>query len=173
MLFVVTFVKNRTDDWIDELDKLVHVAEAHPQCAYAAFTHVFVPKWNYLMRVVSFQSLTLSANLSRLEHAIRDKLLPKLTGQMPPGDIERDLLELPSRLGGMTIVSPISSHAVKFQEALELSQPLVDKLLTGDPSLHGVHSAQLSHKRHHKKESERRWAEKKECVCSNSGPLVS
>lgn len=138
------FVRQKTDEWMEDLDKLVQVATIQPHCAYAAFTHSFVPKWNYMMRVMDFEPEELASNLLRLEKAIREKLLPKFTGRMPPGDIERDVFELPARLGGLNIMNPSKSSETKFYEASALSKPIMEKLLSGDPTLTGVHTAQLS-----------------------------
>ena len=40
------------DGWISELESLSHIAETQSHCAFAAFTHSFIPKWNYMMRVI-------------------------------------------------------------------------------------------------------------------------
>ena len=63
---------------------------------YAAHTHGFISKWNYLLRTIP----DISDLLQPLEDAIRLRFLPALTGKTGFCNWERDLLELPARLGG-------------------------------------------------------------------------
>ena len=39
---------------------------------------------------------------------MRTKFIPILCGRPAPSDLERDLLALPSRLGGMGLINPTS-----------------------------------------------------------------
>ena len=50
--FVTSFVKERVSTWAKELDLLSDISITHPHAAYAAFTHGFIGKWNYLMRCI-------------------------------------------------------------------------------------------------------------------------
>ena len=52
--------------------------------------------------------------LQPLEDIIRRKLIPSITGQSPPNDLVRDLLALPSRLGGIALANPIVISAAEF-----------------------------------------------------------
>ena len=45
-------VLKTSDGWISELESLSHIPETQPHCDFAAFTHSFIPKWNYMMRVI-------------------------------------------------------------------------------------------------------------------------
>ena len=47
----------------------------------------------------------ISSSFQPLEQIIRKKLIPALTRKSPPNDIERNLLALPSRLGGMALAN--------------------------------------------------------------------
>ena len=41
-----------SDGWISEFESLSHIAEIQPYCALAAFTHSFVPKGIYMMKLI-------------------------------------------------------------------------------------------------------------------------
>ena len=41
-----------------------------------------------------------------LEEAIHQHFLPTLTGRMPSSEVERELLSLPCRFGGLNITNP-------------------------------------------------------------------
>ena len=74
---------------MNEVEELATVARTHPQAAYAALTHGMASKWTYLMRTVeATQQL-----LQPLEGAIRQLLLPVITGKSDISDLERDLCQ--------------------------------------------------------------------------------
>ena len=82
------YVKGKVQQWVNEVEELATVARTHPQAAYAAFTHGMASKWTYLMRTVeATQQL-----LQPLEGAIRQLLLPVITGKSDISDLERDLI---------------------------------------------------------------------------------
>ena len=60
-----------------------------------------------------------------LEDAIVTSLLPDLTGRLPPGDPERQLLALPVRLGGLGIGIPTSQSSAEFQASTRVVKALV------------------------------------------------
>ena len=56
-----------------------------------------------------------------LEDTIRLKFLPALIGQNAPNNIERDLLALPARLGGIGIIDPIQLSASHYTTSKNVS----------------------------------------------------
>ena len=67
--------------------------------------------------------------LKPLEFAIRQKVIPALTGQPAPNDTVRKLLALPARLGGLGILDPTSAGTTQREMSEEISAPLVDTIL--------------------------------------------
>jgi len=51
-------------------------------------------------------------------------------GHSPPGDLERDLFALPTRIGGMGIINPIKICAFEFSASNKLTKPLQSILLS-------------------------------------------
>ena len=85
---------------IQQVSRLANAAQTQLQAAHAAFTHGLIGKWTFLTRV----SNSTAKHVQPLEDVIRLRLIPSLTGRSAPGNNERDLLALPSRLGGLDLV---------------------------------------------------------------------
>ena len=88
-----------------ELYSLAAIALSQPHAAHAAFTHGLSSKWFYLTCTIQGMGFLFQP----LETMIRLKLIPALTGQPPPSDEMRDLLALPTRLGGIALTNPTST----------------------------------------------------------------
>ena len=65
--FVQTFVQRKVEGWVREVEKLSKFAETQPHSAYAAFTHGLMSKWNYLLCVVDWGTLSSAELLQPLE----------------------------------------------------------------------------------------------------------
>ena len=107
------------------MEKLAQIAKTQPQPAYAVSTHGLIGRWVYSTRVSAISS----AQLQPLETAIRQRLLPALTGQPSPGDDLRKLLLLPARLGGIGVIDPTDLPEKQLHGSREMCFPLV-KLIT-------------------------------------------
>ena len=66
-----------------------------------------------------------------LESVITQHLIPALLGRSPPGEIERDILSLPCRLGGMGIFFPVSISA-QFASSINITEALVSNIFFKD-----------------------------------------
>ena len=71
--------------------------------------------------------------LSPLEQSICSHLLPTLFGKCTFSDTERQLISLPSHLGGLGIINPCLSSAFQFEVSQRVTGPLVSLLLEQDP----------------------------------------
>ena len=105
---------------IQDLKLLNDIAKAKPHAANAAFTHCFVHKFSFLCRMV----INLDSLLCLLEVCIRSILLPFLTGRAPLNDAVRDLITLPARLGGLSIINPTKLNQSGFHALTLISTPL-------------------------------------------------
>ena len=123
--FVEKYVQQKVSMWTHEVEYLASIAITQPHAAYAAFIRGLSNKWWYLARTLpGITDLYLP-----LEQAIRQTFLPSLTGQSPFSDAARDLMALPTRLGGLGIVDPSKQTAVLLKMSEELSEPLVALIL--------------------------------------------
>lgn len=90
----------------------------------------------------------ISQLLQPIEDVIRTMLIPTLTARPPPNDIERRLLALPARLGGITIINPVETSNETFLASTKVTDPLKDSLMSGENEYsYEVHLAQSNAKR--------------------------
>ena len=119
-LFAMTKVKK----WEGEIRKLATIAATQPQAAYAVYTNVLRHKRSFLARTMT----NVAGQLEHLESTISKEFIPALLSRPQLGDIERDILALPCRHGGMGIVSPVSL-AAQFDSSLHVTRTLVTLIL--------------------------------------------
>ena len=156
--FVRQYVERKVNCWVNEVEKLSKIAETQPHAAYAAFTHGLSSKWNYLLRVTDWENNKLNDVLESLEKAIQSRFIPALTGQLPPGEYIREMLALPARLGGLSLINPVVSVNEQRDASQQISAPLVDRIINQDYQLGSCHSTQQSIKRRiqHRKHTKRK-----------------
>ena len=116
--YMQAFVSDKVKQWVSELEQLAKIACSQPHAAYAAFTHGMTSKWTYFTRTMP----NIASNLLPLELTIRTKLIPALTGRPPPNDLERDLLSLPARFGGIALINPARITGTEFLSLLKLQR---------------------------------------------------
>ena len=64
-----------------------------------------------------------------LEEAIRQRFIPALTGQEIPGDLERELFALPTRLGGLGLSNPTTTITNHYRASRTITAPLVSLIV--------------------------------------------
>ena len=99
-----SFVKSKVDRWVKDIRELSGIAKEEPQAALVSFNAGVSQRWKFLQRTVS----DISQMLTPLEAAIRDEFIPAVCGRHV-SDIEREILSLPCRHGGLGIVNPIET----------------------------------------------------------------
>ena len=102
--------------------------------AYAAFTHGFVGKWTFLARTAENTGVLFQP----LEDTIRGKLIPLLTGRAAPGDMVRELLALPPRLGGIGLINPAIALQNELERSVQTCAPLADQIRNQESRLGDV-----------------------------------
>ena len=123
--FTEEFVSKQVQKWTEEVKRLATIAESQPHAAYSALTHGLAGKWSYLSRTVS----NITDLLLPLGDAIRHHLIPALTGRTGITDMERELLALPTRLGGLSILDPSKTCNDHFRSSQRISAPLTALIL--------------------------------------------
>jgi hypothetical protein len=122
--FVQSFIESKVTDWVGEVEKLAKIAECQPQAAYAVFTHGLCSRWSYLSRTLE----GLESQLQPLENAIRNRLVPSLTGKNAISEDERTLLSLPVRLGGMGIPIPTKASRKQYDASRRVTAAVIQKI---------------------------------------------
>ena len=122
--FMQAYVRRKVQKLVEELSVLVKIAETQPQAAYAAFTHGFQSKWTFIQRVIP-ETSTLYLPI---EEKLKQDFLPKITGQTYITEIERDVLALPARLGGLGVRNPIKTANESHEASRKITLSLVNKI---------------------------------------------
>ena len=129
--FTEEYVNGKVQAWTKEIKRLAEVAISQPHAAYAAFTHGPSNRWSYVLRTIpDIEDLLLP-----LEDAISQHLIPALTGRPPCSSIERDMLALPIRHGGLGLSNPGTSSSAAFQASVHLTGPLVALIMSQETNL--------------------------------------
>lgn len=118
--YVSKYVREKIQEWSKELKLLSAIATTQPHAAFAAYTHGLAGKWSYLTRTVP----SISDHLKVLDDILRSDFIPNLTGRPPPNDVDRKLMALPARLGGLGIGIPSQNSDDAFNASLLVTAPL-------------------------------------------------
>ena len=104
------------------------IAWFEPQAAYSCFVTGFKHKPTFFMRTIP----NISSHLKRLDEVITTEFIPATAGGIICSGIERKLVSLPPKLGGMgiPIFSNISDREYEFSQML--SNDLTSKIINQD-----------------------------------------
>ena len=106
-----------------EIEALADIAQHEPQAAYTAYVAVVKHKWIFLQRTIPCNGDW----YAEIEEKLRNHLLPKLIGKVPD-DVERRVLAMPVRDGGMGLPSPRESASENFQMSQQITKALQNEI---------------------------------------------
>ena len=112
-----TFVSEKIDKWILDIDELSTIANREPQLAYSAFIYGLSKRWNYICRTTP----NVSALMKRLEFKIREKFIPSILDRaFSCTDFVRKIFALPCKLGGLSLtdISEVSDMEYAFSQSI-------------------------------------------------------
>ena len=73
--------------------------------------------------------------LQPLEDCIKGTLISALTKSHSCNKIERDLLALPVRLGGLGMINPVENARWEHENSMKITSKLVECIITQDESM--------------------------------------
>ena len=97
--FKQRYLDEKVETWIREINLLSDIVVTEPQTAYSCFTAGYQHKLTFFLRTI----VGCEEQFLRVEESIRHKFIPALTEGQIVNDIERQLLSLPPKLGGLGI----------------------------------------------------------------------
>ena len=148
--FRKSYIKGKVAKWVEDIEQLSDLAVEEPQSAYSAFTKGILHRWTYVMRTVP----DIGELFDPLEAVIANQFIPALVGR-PVSPLERDILELPVRYGGMGIINPSTTSSREYGCSKEVTKPLTS--LISSQSLNSTNldkSEVMEKKRELKKQKE-------------------
>ena len=132
------FVSGKVDLWAQDVKLLTEVAKEEPQVAYTAFVKSISHRWTYMQRTIP----GIAHLFQPLEDVIRNEFLPALIGRTL-SDMERRMVSLPVRLGGLGISDPVSMADGEYQNSRKISNALVNLIVNQVDSISDLDSEAL------------------------------
>ena len=122
--YLEEYVSEKVTNWISEVTKLAEFALSQPQACYAAYTFSLKHRWTYFLRTLpDIQDL-----LEPLENAISKILIPAITEHIC-SRLDRDILALPVRLGGLGMTNPCLEAHLEQSSSVKVTTPLVRQIV--------------------------------------------
>ena len=119
------YLSSKVDEWIAQLRILSQIARTQTQAEYRAFITGSRHKISFYMRTISVAS----TQLKRLDEVVQSEFIPAITGGVFCNEMERKLIVLPLKLGGLgiTIFTEISNN--EFENSIKLTECLSTKII--------------------------------------------
>ena len=126
----------KVEEWKNDIEDLARIAAKEPQLAYAAFVYGTSKRFNYVCRTTP----DISELLKPLENVIKDTFLPVIIGKSFIDDTFRDMLSLPSKMGGMSIPDVTEVSDREYMNSLRVTNQLTHSIIQQDNTLELDHA---------------------------------
>ena len=120
-VFKEQYIAQKITKWVEDVEALADIAKDEPQAVYASYTKAISHRWTYVQRTIP----NIGHMFAPLETCIREKLIPSLVGRKI-SDIERNILALPVRKGGIGIANPVTTSDHEFSASIAITRNLTD-----------------------------------------------
>ena len=128
--YLEEYVNGKVGDWVREVTQLAEFALSQPQACYAAYTFGLKHRYTYFLRTLpDIHDLP-----EPLEHVISNLLIPAITDHRC-SPLERDVLALPVRLGGLGITNPCREADIELSSSVKATAPLVQQMVAQSQQL--------------------------------------
>ena len=128
--FKVKYVSEKVSKWKSDVAELSNIALDDPQAALSAFTKAMCHRWTFVQRTVD----NTSELFIPLEETIREKFIPAIVGRKV-SDIERKMISLPVRHGGLGIINPVLSADRELSVSKMVTAELTDLIINQENTL--------------------------------------
>ncbi len=136
--FRTEYVSAKISKWVKDINKLADFAVEEPQSALAAFGKGICHRWRFLQRTIS----NIDNLFEPLEEAIRHKLIPSIFGR-EVSDLERRILALPFRLGGLGIRNPVETASREYAASRGITKQLTDRICEQNQDIHSINISEV------------------------------
>ena len=122
--YLEDYVGSKVEDWVAKVSRLSEFAKSQPQACYAVFTFGLRHRWTCFMRTLP----DIGNLMEPSERAISELLIPSTT-ERNCSQVERDLVALPARMGGLGLTNPSEIAESEYSASIMLTRPLVDQIV--------------------------------------------
>ena len=123
--FTKKYVEEKVQKWTQDLTELSEIAVEEPQIALSAFTKGLCHRWSFIQRTIP----DIGSLFSPLEECIRETFIPAVIGRKV-SDLERRILSLPVRYGGLGIPNPIATSESEYKSSKIVTEDLTELIQT-------------------------------------------
>jgi hypothetical protein len=163
------FVENQIKGWKNDIEDLARIAAKEPQLAYAAFVYGTSKRWNYVCRTTP----DIGELLKPLENVIKETFLPAIIGKSFIDDIFRDMITLPSKMGGMSIPDVTEVSDREYMNSLRATNQLINAIIQQEHVLNLDHAELKKTKTDIRAERLQFYQEKRQLIDEKSSPAVA
>jgi hypothetical protein len=157
----IKYVSDKVKCWVKDVEDLADIAKDEPQLAYACYTKGMSHRWTYVMRTIP----DIKHLMAPLEEAISNILIPAILGR-EISVLEREVLELPVRFGGLGLLNPVNTADREYKCSKEITEPLVKLILKQELSLESLDRKGIQEiKAKLTAEKEAKHEEQYKCLC--------
>ena len=121
--FVVKYAEEKILKWVDDIKDLAKYAVEEPQLALSAYTKALCHRWAFLQRTIP----NISHLFTTIEDCLRETFIPAIIGR-DISDIERKIVSLPVRYGGLGIPNPVETCEREYAASLTVTEDLSDHI---------------------------------------------
>ena len=141
-LLLEEYVEEKVDEWVNEVTKLADFYISQPQASYVAFIFGLRHRWTYFLRTLP----DIAEFRKPLDCTINEVLIPAVTDHTVT-KVERDLLGLPVRMGGLGFTDPVVTSSSEYEASIKVTNPLVRRIVEQEhqsPDASEIQTLQLS-----------------------------
>ena len=136
--FKQKFVQKKIEQWVQDVEQLSTIAKNEPQLALTAFTKALCMRWSFMQRTIS----DISHLFQPLENVIREQFLPAVIGRKI-SDVERRMLALPVRFGGIGVLNPVNTADVEYDISVKITSQLKEIICNQESNLDNLNEERL------------------------------
>ena len=125
-----------------DVNELADIAKEEPQAALCAYNMGLSQRWTFVQRTIK----DISFLFEPLEEAIRNILIPAICGKVV-SDIERKLISLPYKYGGLGIRNPVETCKDQFDQSLAITSELTQMICQQDLDLSKLNKSAIKEKK--------------------------
>ncbi|KAL5266795.1 hypothetical protein ACHWQZ_G003996 [Mnemiopsis leidyi] len=119
------YIREKVGEWKEDIKTLASIAKTEPQGAYSAMVFAIQHRWKFIQRTVP----EISEFFEELEYEIHNTLLPALIGR-EISELEREIVALPVRLGGLGIPIPNKESKHEYEASRQITKSLKDVIIS-------------------------------------------
>ena len=118
------YVSKKVEKWVKDVNDLAKIAVDEPQVGLSAYTKSICHRWTFVQRTIS----DTSSLFTPLENCLRESFIPSIIGRQV-SDLERKIISLPVRYGGLGIANPVENADREYLASLQITRNLSNMII--------------------------------------------